>query len=95
METNTKKLQFSIISYFDPFGDMKSTRKQFSRRNFVSEKTLEEVEKIIETYSNGKYYNGVEIAPTVGRSKYFYDFDKSSYLTSKAESSNYESIPGY
>lgn len=83
-----KKSQFSIISYFDPYGDMKSNRKQFSRENFESDKSLEEVKKIIETYSNGKYYNGVDFAPVDGRRKVFLDFEKSYYLTSKASSSS-------
>lgn len=89
-----EKSQFSIISYFDPFGDMKSNRKQFSRKNFESEKSLEEVKKIIGVYSDEKYYNGVSFAAVDGRSKNFSDFDKSCYLTSKASASTYQSIPG-
>jgi hypothetical protein len=88
--------KFSIISFFDPYGDMKSTRKQLSRTNYQSEKSsLLEVQKIIETYNDGKYYNGVEVAHFDNRSKKINDFDKSYYLTSKAESARYESIPGY
>jgi hypothetical protein len=87
--------QFSIISFYDPYGDMKSTRKQFSRKNYQSEKPLEEVKKIIETYNDGKYYNAVEVASFYNRKKEISDFDKSYYLTSKASSSTYQSIPGY
>lgn len=86
------KTQFSIISYFDPFGDMKSSRKVFGRKNFESEKTLDEVKSIIEKYSDGKYYNGVSVANFDNRSKSISDFDKSYYLTSKASSATYQSI---
>ena len=89
------KTQFSIISYFDPYGDMKSNRKVYSRKNFESEKSLDEVKAIIEKYSDGQYYNGVEVASFDNRSKTISDFDKSYYLTSKASSSTYQSIPGY
>lgn len=87
--------QFSIISYFDPYGDMKSPRKQFSRENYRSEKTLDEVKAIIEKYNNGKYYNGVEVANFDNRGKRVFDFDKSYYLTSKASAATYQDIPGY
>lgn len=90
-----KKTQFSIISYYDPYGDMKSSRKQFSRKNFESDKSLEEVKAIIEKYSDGKYYNGVDVASFDNRIKSVSDFDKSYYLTSKASASTYQSIPGY
>jgi hypothetical protein len=89
------KTQFSIISYFDPYGDMKSDRKVLSRKNYESEKSLEEVRVIIEKYSDGKYYNGVEVASFDNRSKTISDFDKSYYLTSKASAATYQSIPGY
>lgn len=85
--------QFSIISYFDPYGDMKSNRKVYSRKNYESEKTLDEVKAIIEKYSDGKYYNGVDVASFDNRSKSVSDFDKSYYLTSKARSATYQSIP--
>lgn len=87
--------QFSIISYFDPYGDMKSSRKQLSRENYQSEKSLDEVKAIIEKYNNGKYYNGVEVANFDNRSKRISDFDKSYYLTSKASAATYQDIPGY
>ena len=89
------KTRFSIISYFDPYGDMKSNRKVLSRKNYESEKSLEEVKAIIEKYSDGKYYNGVDVASFDNRSKNICDFDKSYFLTSKASSSTYQSIPGY
>lgn len=87
--------QFSIISYFDPYGDMKSNRKQLSRKNYQSEKSLDEVKAIIEKYNDGKYYNAVEVASFDNRSKNIYDFDKSYYLTSKASVATYQDIPGY
>lgn len=87
--------QFSIISYYDPYGDMKSTRKQLSRKNYESEKSLEEVKQVIEKYNDGKYYNAVEVASFDNRKKEISDFDKSYYLTSKAASSTYKSIHGY
>ena len=87
--------QFSIISYYDPYGDMKSTRKQFSRKNYESKKSLEEVKQVIEKYNDGKYYNAAKIASFDNRKKEISDFDKSYYLTSKAASSTYQSIPGY
>lgn len=80
-----KNSQFSIISFFDPYGDNKSTRKQFSRKNFESDRTVDEVKKIIESYSNGEYYHGVEFASVDGRSKKFSDFDKSHFLNEKEE----------
>lgn len=87
--------QFSIISYFDPYGDMKSSRKQLSRTNYQSEKSLDEVKAIIEKYNDGKYYNAVEVASFDNRSKKISDFDKSYYLTSKASAATYQDIPGY
>lgn len=89
-QTMKTKTQFSIISYFDSFGDIKSTRKQFSRRNYESKKTLNEVFEIIEKYNNGKYYNGVDVASFDCRRKSISDFDKSYYLTSKAIAATYQ-----
>lgn len=89
------KTKFSIISFFDPYGDMKSSRKQFSRKNYESEKPLSEVQIIIEKYNDGKYYNAVEVTSFDNTSEKVADFDNSFYLTSKAASSRYESIPGY
>lgn len=89
------KTKFSIISYFDPYGDMKSNRKQLSRKNFESEKSLSEVEQIIEKYNDGKYYNAVAVGSFDNRSKQISDFDKSYFLTSKARAATYESIPGF
>jgi hypothetical protein len=73
------KTQFSIISYFDPYGDMKSNRKVHSRKNFESLKSLEDVKKIVERYSNGRYYNGVEVAKFDNRVKEILNFDESYY----------------
>lgn len=87
--------QFSIISYFDPYGDMKSSRKQLSRENYQSNLSLDEVKAIIEKYNDGKYYNAVEVASFDNRKKKVSDFDTSYYLTSKARTATYQSIPGY
>lgn len=89
------KTQFSIISYFDPYGDMKSNRKQLSRKNYESEKSLEEVKSIIAKYNDGKYYNAVAVASFDNRKKSILDFDKSHYLILKAASSIYQTISGY
>lgn len=89
------KTKFSIISFYDPYGDMKSNRKQLRRENCESEKPLSEIKAIIEKYNDGKYYNGVEVVSFDNRSKSIQDFDKSYYLASKASPSQYESIPGY
>jgi transposase len=89
------KTQFSIISYFDPYGDMKSKRKILNRKNFESEKSLSEVQKIIEIYNNGKYYNAIEVSTVDNRNKKFQNFDISYYLTSKAHSARYQNIPGF
>lgn len=89
------KTRFSIVSFIDPYGDMKSSRKQSGRKNYESERPLSEVKAIIEKYNDGKYYNGVAIRDFDNRSKTVHDFDKSFYLTAKAEPARYESIPGY
>ncbi len=86
---------FSIISFFDPYGDMKSNRKQLSRKNYQSEKPLSEVKEIIDQYNDGKYYNGVEVASFDKRSKIIADFDSSYYTESKAQPARYESVPGF
>ena len=88
------KTQFSIITYFDPYGDMKSTRRQGARVNYFSEKTLDEIEAIINAYNNGKYYNAAEVSSFDNRSKSINNFDTSFYLTSKASAARYEDIPG-
>ena len=57
------KTTFCIISFFDPYGDRKSTRKIFKRRFFHTEKSKEEV---IEKYASltsehADYYGGVNL----------------------------------
>jgi hypothetical protein len=74
---------------------MKSNRKVLNRKNFESEKPLSEVQNIIDAYNDGKYYNAVEVSTVDGRSENFQNFDTSYYLTSKAISATYQSIPGY
>jgi hypothetical protein len=51
---------FSVISYFDPYGDGKSSRKVFSRQFFHTEKTKEEILQAFENRIN-KYYGGVDL----------------------------------
>lgn len=46
------KTQFSIISFFDPYGDKKSTRKQLSRQNFESILSMDDIIKIMTNYNN-------------------------------------------
>lgn len=89
------KTKFSIISFFDPYGDRKSDRKLLSRRNYESVKSLDEIKILIEVYNDDKYYNAVEVYGFDNRMKKTADFDKSYYLTSKASHARYESIPGY
>lgn len=89
-----QKTKFSIITFFDPYGDMKSKRKKLSRKNYESEKSLAEVIAIIEKYNDGKYYNALEVASFDNRSKKVSDFDKSYFLTSKATPARYVDIPG-
>lgn len=89
------KTRFSIISYYDPYGDMKSNRKELSRKNYESDKPLGEVINIINIYNDGKYYNAVKVSDFDNRLKNILDFDKSFYLTSKAPSATYQAIPGY
>lgn len=87
---------FSIISFFDPYGDMKSDRKRLSKTNYTSEKSLAEIKALIDVYNNGAYYNGVELGSFDGRNrKEVQNFDTSYYLTSTAQPARYESIPGY
>ena len=83
------KTQFSIISYFDPYGDMKSNRKELSRKNYQSHKSIDKITKIIETYNDSKYYNAVKVSNFDNRLKDILDFDKSYYLMSKAPESIY------
>ena len=87
------KTQFSIIIYFDPFGDMKSNRKVLTKRNFESDKPIHEIHEIIEKYNNGKYYNAVSIGGFDKRIKSISNFDNSIYINSKARPSEFENIP--
>ena len=74
------KTQFSIITYFDPFGDGKSPRKEFSRTNFETTKTLDEVESIILAYNDKvDYYAGITLAKFDKRRKIILDFDNSHF----------------
>ena len=87
---------FSIITFFDPYGDLKSDRKQHSRKNYQSEKTFEEVKGIITAYNaTADYYSEVKISYTDNRSKTVSDFDTSYYTKYKAGQTTYQEIPGY
>ena len=77
---------FSIIHYFDPFGDGKSNRKVLSRKNYRSALSLSEIEKIVAKYNQGKYYNAISIANFDRRSKNnIENFDTSYFNTSDYE----------
>jgi hypothetical protein len=84
--------QFSIVKYYDPYGDMKSTRKVYSRTNFQSSKPLAEVQNIVRKYNGDEYYNAVAVAKSDRRRKEVQDFDKSEFMTAKAHKANYQSI---
>lgn len=74
------KTKFSIITYFDPYGDGKSHRKEFSRTNFETTKTLNEVERIILAYNNKVgYYNKITLSKFDKRRKIILDFDNSHF----------------
>ena len=74
------KTRFSIITYFDPFGDGKSPRKEFRRTNFETNKTLEEVRNIIDGYNDKVgYYMGITLAKFDKRRKIILDFDNSHF----------------
>ena len=74
------KTQFSIITYFDPYGDGKSPRKEFRRTNFETNKTLEEVLRIVDGYNNKVgYYAEVILAKFDKRRKIILDFDNSHF----------------
>lgn len=89
-----KKTQFSIITYFDPYGDMKSARKKLGAANYESDLPLSEIDKIIDTYNNGQYYHAVSISTFI-EGLPPRDFDSSFYLTEKARPSTYQSVPGF
>ena len=78
------KTRFSIISFFDPYGDRKSTRKQLSRQNFESNLSLDEVIKIMTNYNNlnpqNNYYGEKQLSTFDGRLKSISDFDKSYFI---------------
>ena len=74
------KTKFSIILYFDPYGDKKSDRKYYGRLNYESDKSLSEVEDIINIYNKDKYYNAVSVAKYDNRQKLTFDFDTSYYI---------------
>ena len=74
------KTKFSIITYFDPYGDEKSPRKEFSRTNFETAKTLNEVERIILAYNDKVgYYKTITLAKFDKRRKIILDFDNSHF----------------
>lgn len=90
-----KKTTFSITSYFDPYGDLKSTRKFFKREKFITSLSKEEVKSIIENYnSNADYYS--EVTVTFGEHKKpGREFETSYYFKAKAGKTSYVDIPGY
>lgn len=89
------KTKFSIIQFYDPYGDMKSERREASRENYESDKPISEVQDIIEKYNDGKYYHAVTVTDFQHNKKKIKNFDTSHFLTSKAPAARYEHIPGY
>ena len=78
--TVNMKTRFSIITYFDPFGDGKSPRKEFRRTNFETNKTLEEVRNIIDGYNDKVgYYTGITLSKFDKRRKIILDFENSHF----------------
>ena len=74
------KTKFSIISYFDPFGDGKSERKYFKRVNFESSLNLNEVAKRINNFNQKQnYYSSVSISSFDNRIKTCRNFDNHYY----------------
>jgi hypothetical protein len=74
------KTKFSIITFYDPFGDGKSPRREFSRTNFETNKTLEEVRRIILAYNDKVgYYKTITLAKFDKRRKIILDFDNSHF----------------
>lgn len=49
-------ITFSITSYFDPYGDKKSTRKVFKRRFFKTMKTKEEIIQLFKKKNESRDY---------------------------------------
>ena len=74
------KTQFSIITFYDPFGDGKSPRKEFKRTNFETNKTLEEVKSIIDGYNDRVgYYAEIFLTKLYKRRKIVLSFDNSHF----------------
>ena len=74
------KTQFSIITFYDPFGDGKSPRKEFKRTNFETNKTLEEVKSIIDGYNDRVgYYAEIFLTKLDKRRKIVLSFDNSHF----------------
>jgi len=55
-------ITFSIISYFDPYGDSKSDKKVFKRHFFNSNLTRDELSQLVlSTNYNRTYYRQIDI----------------------------------
>ena len=53
---------FTITSYYDPYGDLKSARKVFKIQKFVSDKSQSEVQAIVDAYNaKSDYYSAIDI----------------------------------
>lgn len=75
------KTKFSIKTYFDPYGDGKSVKREFSRMNYYSSMSTSDVEDIIRAYNQGRdYYSQVSVASFDRRRKNIANFDTSFYL---------------
>lgn len=76
------KTKFCIISFFDPYGDEKSSRKEFGRKNFTSSMSIEDIQKVVYEY-NAKvdYYSEVRLKDSPDkRLRSFANFGESRYM---------------
>lgn len=70
------KTKFSLIRFFDPMGDGKSSRKQHSRKNYKCDLPMNEVEAAINRHnSKGSYYGEIRISSVDARSTIFNQFN--------------------
>lgn len=80
---NKQVTKFSIIEYCDPFGDRKSSKKVFSRTNFQSVLSLEQVQEKIEQYNEtiqNDYYRSIEIDSFDKRRKKIVTFEETMFF---------------
>lgn len=70
-------ITFSVTSYFDPYGDKKSTRKVFKRRFYKTKKTKEEINRLFNKKNESRGYYSEETLNFPSKPyKRVEDFDK-------------------